>query len=50
MKRAWEWDSLPDATHIHQEFSRNGSVVTHGDRRMGVVRLLADRDKRGRFM
>jgi hypothetical protein len=41
---------VSDTTHIYQEFSGDGSVVTHRDGRMRVVRRLDDRDKRGRFM
>jgi len=39
-----------ETTHIHQKFSRDGFVITHGNGRMSLVRLLVDRDKRRRFV
>jgi hypothetical protein len=39
-----------NATHVHQEFSRDGPVITYGNPGMGIVRPLADSDKWGRFV
>lgn len=42
--------TCPNATHVHQELSRDGPVIAHGNPWMGIVRPLTDWDKRGIFV